>query len=280
MRNSFSSSKLSVLYLFASYNYQTKYFNQSNLLSPLNTFDLGPLFRTNLNDSLTLLHSSLVNFGQKQSLWDSDFVYAVSGKPITVIKITPHGNIQYVNSTFYKSITVYGDYADYIINTAPVNLTAKQDIFQFNEVKEVSGWIKNTTNPTLSYVIQYVFFCVYDGSVQLLNSILEVDELFISLIRSHGDKLINIILIFTICCCCVISISALLLVPYLFQIISVQLFTQNFVHFTSKSTIQTYLTNFSNFRKYLLNHNQSLDDVGTSENEKEGSKKINKVAIR
>eukprot|EP00347_Sterkiella_histriomuscorum_P010972 403374235 len=259
MRNSFSSSKLSLLYLYTYSNAQPKYFNQSTFDFPLNTIDLDAFFRNDLKTLISNLHSSLVQFSQKQSLWDSSFVYKVSQEPLIAQKITPYGNLQYVNSTFFKSVTLFVDYSDYISNTQISDQRSNENIFNYNTAEEIKEWVKNKINP-LSTVISYVYFCVFNGSQSLLLQMLSIDDSFIFLVQNHGDSLINLILIFTICCCCIIGIITFLLVPYFFQIETAQKFTIEFLYLTDKIQITEFFKKNKDFLKYLNNHSDSNEE--------------------
>ncbi|CDW74797.1 UNKNOWN [Stylonychia lemnae] len=258
VRNAFSSSKLSLIYLYTTSN-APSYFDQQRLSAPLNNVSLDPFFRQKLISLTGELHQSLNEFSQKQALWDKDFVYKVNKEDLKAKKITFYGNQQEVDSTFFKSITLFVDYCDFISNTYSDDLKIQDDIFKYNNADELASLLKKIKDP-LNTIIQYVFFCIFNGSDVLLRQMLKIDESFIMLIQNHGNDLIRVILIFTICCCCVTAIISFLQIPYYFAIETAQKFTVEFLYLTDKQLIKQYFTRIKDFQIQLINNGSDGDD--------------------
>ena len=163
LRNSFSSAKLCIVMLYG-YANKPKEFDATKLGIHLDSFD--SLIRNFLQYNLDQLHASLSEFGQNQALWDSDFVYLVGKDKILADKITYEGNYYQVNSTFYKTMTLFSDYVVYLVNSDPKDLTSLTfNAWDCNTVEENCQVIKAMpdTDP-LRLLLQYVFFLLYNGS--------------------------------------------------------------------------------------------------------------------
>lgn len=89
---------------------------------------------------------------------------------------------------------------------------------------------------------------------------LKIDASFIVLIMNHGDSLINVIMIFTICCCCVILVITVLQIPYYFAIETIQKFTVKFIYLTDKSLINESFNKCVEFQTFLTNYGNSSDN--------------------
>eukprot|EP00347_Sterkiella_histriomuscorum_P011733 403371316 len=271
IRNNFSSSKLISVLIFTTANIPVS-INKTKFGIAQIEDDITNYYIANMGDVLDILQAALTDFGQKQAKWDNTFVRMFNEEQLKLSYLTTQGNLMYKNMTFQKGMTLFQDDVSFFENGYSAQFVAKHNIFDTNSVEEIQA-VMRKSDTTMQTILSLLYNIVFNGSDQLLQQMLEIDNKFIVQILSHGDEIINLLLIFTICCCGIILVLTTFYLPYYFGVEHIQKQMIEFVHKTSKESVNQIIKSCKEFLEYI-EKNKFLTDENDQEERRNGENGI------